>query len=90
MPNVLHFKKNLYLLRELKQISSESNLEQASNKAMDESNAANNTAQKTLAAIKPIVEKASEEVKRAKQLPKDIGAISHDVYQAKNQRKLIL
>ncbi|KAL0280200.1 UNVERIFIED_CONTAM: hypothetical protein PYX00_001570 [Menopon gallinae] len=75
--------------QELKQISSESNLEPASNQAMDKSAAANNTAQKTLATIKPIVEKAPEEVKRVKQLPKDIGAISHDVVQAKNQLALV-
>ena len=54
---------------------------------MKESDLANSTAQNTLANIKVITDKVPDEVVQAKQLPKDIGAINHEVSQAQSQRE---
>lgn len=71
----------------MKSISNGNDLESTSNRAMKESAVADSTAQGTLLSIKPITDLIPEEKKQAKQLPKDIGAINHDISQAKSQCK---
>ncbi|KAK6627792.1 hypothetical protein RUM44_010271 [Polyplax serrata] len=73
------------IAKELQAIANETNLEAASARAIKESNMANTTAQNTLADIKAIIDKMPDEVVQAKQLPKDIGAIKHEVSQARSQ-----
>lgn len=69
----------------MQSISDKSDLGPAAEKAIQESELADSRAQDTLEKITKIISRVPEEVKQAKQLPRDVGAIKQDVSQAKNQ-----